>query len=227
MKNKKIIVFSHGFGSRKDDRGIFTSIAEKLPEFTPFMFNYSKFNKNLGILTVTSISNQVHHLKRVIDCAKQLYPSSDLYIIAHSQGCLVPSILCPDNVNKAVFLTPVTQFDDGLIMDYFSQITGASKNRWGNSIFPRRDGTKMIVPRIYWDDMQNLEPQLSYDDFCKKIPTSVIYASNDEVISAVSPEPIKSKYLYKSFTLNGDHAFSDKSDRAKMIKLVCELLNEQ
>jgi len=227
MEDKKIIVFSHGFGSRKDDRGIFTSITEKLPEFTTFMFNYSKFNKNLGTLTATSISNQVQHLKRVIDCAKQLYPGADLYIVAHSQGCLVAAMLCPTNIKKAIFLTPVSELNESLIMDYFTKRTGAVKNRWGNSIFPRRDGTKTIVPRSYWDEMASINPQNLYNGFCKKIPTSVIYADNDEVLNAVSPEPIKSEHLYKSFTLSGDHSFSKKNDRAKMVKLVCDLLNEQ
>jgi hypothetical protein len=112
-------------------------------------------------------------------------------------------------------------------MDFFSKHTGASKNRWGKSVFPRKDGSKTIVPREYWDDMATLRPQRSYDEFCKKTSTNVIYAKNDEVLNAVSPDKIKSKFVRQSYILSGDHAFSSKEDRTLMVRLVCDLMNDR
>jgi hypothetical protein len=41
---KHIIIYSHGFGVRKDDNGLLSYIAEHLPEVESVLFDYYNIN---------------------------------------------------------------------------------------------------------------------------------------------------------------------------------------
>ena len=43
--NGHIVIFSHGFGVRQDDCGLFTAIAKQLPNVEPIMFDYNHFDE--------------------------------------------------------------------------------------------------------------------------------------------------------------------------------------
>jgi len=56
---KQIVVFSHGFGVQKDDRGLLSSIAEALPEVESVLFNYFKVDEIKKTLTTCPFSTQI------------------------------------------------------------------------------------------------------------------------------------------------------------------------
>ena len=43
--SEQVVVYSHGFGVRKDDRGLFTDIAAALPEAESVMFDYGSWDE--------------------------------------------------------------------------------------------------------------------------------------------------------------------------------------
>jgi len=100
MKNKKhIIIFSHGFGTKKDDRGLFAGengISEVLKDTENVLFNYNKVNKENGVITISPLSKQIKILEEKINEAKSKDATID--IIAHSQGCLPVAILSPSGI---------------------------------------------------------------------------------------------------------------------------------
>ena len=52
MQNKKhIVIFSHGFGVRKDDLGLLTDIALAIPEVESILFDYYDVDQKNKILT--------------------------------------------------------------------------------------------------------------------------------------------------------------------------------
>ena len=54
----KYLLFSHGFGVKKDSRGMFTEIAENFPNYTPVMFDYNVINEETNEVTVEPYSKQ-------------------------------------------------------------------------------------------------------------------------------------------------------------------------
>lgn len=51
MLMKRVIVYSHGFGVRKDDRGLMTDIAHALPGYEHILFDYNDFNEAANEMT--------------------------------------------------------------------------------------------------------------------------------------------------------------------------------
>jgi hypothetical protein len=48
-KNNHIVIFSHGFGVGKDDRGLFTDIADSLKNVESVMFDYNDIDEAKNI----------------------------------------------------------------------------------------------------------------------------------------------------------------------------------
>jgi hypothetical protein len=64
---KHIIIYSHGFGVRKEDRGLFTAVAKAVPDAQHVMFNYNPINESANTVTVAPIDEQVRKLKKVLN----------------------------------------------------------------------------------------------------------------------------------------------------------------
>ena len=86
--NKHIIIFSHGFGTRKDDRGLLTDIADGFSETQSILFDYNGVDEKENILTVRPLSQQARMLNEVIGKTRFENENATIDIIGHSQGCL-------------------------------------------------------------------------------------------------------------------------------------------
>ena len=118
----KKILFVHGFGVKRDARGMFTDIAANLPNFSPVNFDLNTIDENEN-LVVSNFSSQVETLK---DIWKKESADHEVYIIAHSQGCLVTAIADLPGITKTFFLAPPTNFNVE-ILDYFKAKTGTEQ----------------------------------------------------------------------------------------------------
>ena len=98
-----IVIYSHGFGVRKDDRGLFTDIAAALPGATHRMFDYNRRDETTGNLTVAPLAEQVGMLRNQIEKARADTPGAIIDLICHSQGCIVAALLAPRDVRKTLF----------------------------------------------------------------------------------------------------------------------------
>ena len=64
--NKHIILYSHGFGVRKDDRGLFTDIANSFTDVDNILFNYNIYDVNQNSLRVSSFTQQSKILAKIL-----------------------------------------------------------------------------------------------------------------------------------------------------------------
>ena len=48
-KTLHIVIFSHGFGVRKEDRGLFTAIYRAIPDIKGVMFDYNPINEKSNL----------------------------------------------------------------------------------------------------------------------------------------------------------------------------------
>ena len=64
-----IIIFSHDFGVRKHDRGLFTAVARTMPDATSILFDYYPINDESNTLTAKPLGEQARKLRKVINAA--------------------------------------------------------------------------------------------------------------------------------------------------------------
>jgi len=113
MESKKhIVIYSHGFGVRKDDLGLFTDISESIPEVESILFDYFEVDEGQKTLTVCPFSVQAEKLNKMVKEARLSNPEAIIDLICHSQGTLVAAMARPEGIRKALLISAV--FDIGL-----------------------------------------------------------------------------------------------------------------
>ena len=184
--SKHLIIYSHGFGVRKDDRGLFTDIAAALPDVQHIMFDYNKVDEAANTLTVAALDVQTQKLLDVIAKARAEHPDAIIDLIAHSQGCVVAALAKPQGIRKTIFAAPPTQVLDTehKIKDICEQY-GISFTKTDTIRIPRKDGSVTIIPPDYWRVRDSLDAQSMYNEFAKQTSLTVITATEDEVLGSV------------------------------------------
>jgi len=220
MKDEQIVVFSHGFGVKKDDRGLFTDIADGL-DVRSVMFNYNEIDEKQNTLTVFPLSKQAEKLGDILDSLRG--ESSKVSLVCHSQGCVTASLLKPQSIHKAIFLTAPDKLSVEKMRKVFGSRGGSSINIDGISKLARRDGSTTIVPAEYWQEIKNVDPIVLYNDFAEAVELILVNANQDEVIGDTDFEGLSPNI--KTISLDANHDFTDDA-RSKVIEAVrMELVN--
>jgi len=183
MMEEWTVIFSHGFGVEKDDRGLFTDIATGLPAaIKKILFDYNEVDHLANTLLVRPILTQAKILKGQIDSALAS-GAQKVIIVGHSQGCIVAAMTdLPSEVVGLIFLAPPVAFDLERSMNTFKSRPGTIIDLEGESRLARRDGSITIVPSAYWRERSELDVTLSYDRCAKGRKFVIIQAMNDEVL---------------------------------------------
>jgi hypothetical protein len=200
-----IIIYSHGFGVMKDDRGLFTDVADMLPGFHHVMFDYNTFDETHNILTATPLDIQATILNEKTAKTRAQFPSSRISIIAHSQGCVVAAMAAPHDVDNTIFLAPPTQFL-GIKRHKLAERPGTVIKPDGTIYYPRRDGSTTIIREDYWKSREGIDPISLYNALAKTTHLTIITATNDEVLSATDFSGLVDKI--KIIELPADHDFT-------------------
>jgi len=207
MDNQKhIIIFSHGFGVKKDDRGLLTDIAKAFPESITYLFDYFDVDEENMTITIRPFTEQMNKLDSVYKKAKETYPDAIIDIIAHSQGTLIPALLKPLGIRKTVLLTPV--FDMGIerTLKRYGSDPDTQINLEGISRLRKLDGYIRYVPKEYWIERKDLKPFDSYNDYALNTNLVVINANQDNILGNADTSQLNSNI--KVLNLDGDHEFS-------------------
>lgn len=182
---KHIVVYSHGFGVRKDDRGLFTDIAAGLHDAQPIMFDYNEVSETA--ITVAPLDAQAEKLLQVIADVRSKYPDAVVDLICHSQGCIVAALACPEGVRKTIFTAPPVQMlgterkIKEICKRYDITFTKEDTVR-----IPRKDGTTTIIPPEYWRVRDGLDAQNMYNILAERTELIIVTATEDEVLGKVN-----------------------------------------
>jgi len=179
---EKVIIFSHGFGVRKDSRGMFTEIAEWFPNYNCILFDYNQLPDE-NTIVVSSLSDQAKELEVVLADHVKQNPNAKFSIIAHSQGSIPAALVIQGNIDRIVLLAPSMSKDINKSIKYFMQYPGTHIDLEGESVLERRDGSRTIVPKEFWQDRQKYEPIDLYNQLTQKYKTTIVFADQDEVVS--------------------------------------------
>lgn len=217
------IIFVHGFGVKKDARGIFTDIQKSFAEdknFENIKFIFTDLNiiqKN-GDLILNTLENQAEIMQKVYDREKE---NSEIYIVAHSQGCVVATLCNLESLKKTFFLAPPTNNDLQKSIDRMKQRSGTIINLETDSIVERADGSKTIIPASYWKSREKLFYLDCYKNFSEKVGKEnleIILAKQDEIVS--NDKILELEKMGDVIEIDGDHNF--KNNRLRLAEIIRE-----
>lgn len=222
MPNKKhIIIYSHGFGVRKDDRGLLSDIAESLSEVESILFDYFDINEKDKTITMCPFSVQIRMLNKAIQEARLANPDAVIDLICHSQGTIAAALAKPNNIRKTILLAPVFDMSLQRTINRYRSNPQTHIDLNGISTLPPVDELTRIVPAQYWLERQNLKTFEEYNSFAAKTEMIVIQANQDEILPKVDLRELSPKI--KLIALDGNHGFHV-PDRARLLAVIKELL---
>ncbi len=222
MQPKHIIIFSHGFGVRYDDRGLLDDLASAFPEAESILFDYFIVDEVNHTLTITPLSEQVKMLNNVINKARENNPEAVIDLIGHSQGTVIAALAKPTGIRKSIMTAPVFDMRIERTIERHTKNPGSEINLNGLSKLRPLDGYTRIVPAEYWNERKNLPPTFSlYNEFAKHTELIMINAKQDDVIGSADLTGLSSDI--KVIALDGDHGFHDVARAGLKLKVI-ELL---
>jgi hypothetical protein len=224
MNKNHIIIYIHGFGMQKDDRGLLTGIADVFPDSINILTDMNSIDVENKTLTVEPITKQVQTMNEVLERIKADYPDAHIDIVAHSQGSVIASLMKDiPQTSKIIFLAPSFDFDRERTASVFTSREGTVLDFDGTSTFIRRDGSTTYVPKEYWTDRDQYNPVELFKTLSEKNKIHIILAEGDDLVrnSAVKDFDNNPNVTYE--TLPGNHNF-DHEARAELLKRIKELL---
>ncbi len=219
-----IVLYSHGFGVRRDDRGLFTDISTELSDSDHIMFDYNSFDDSSRTLIVTPLDKQAEILRAQYKKVKAEHPEATIDLICHSQGCVVAALAKLPDVRKTIFLAPPSRFLGAEAkIKQMSERAGTIVD--GNTVsYPRRDGSTTIIKPDYWESRDKIDDPISlYNSLAETTELMVINAKQDEVLgetdfSKLSPE-------VHTVELNANHDFTNQA-RSELVTTVRGILSD-
>lgn len=218
-----IVIFSHGFGVRQDDRGLFTDIVEHLPGVTPILFDYNRSDDQDNTLYASPFDQQVEKIQKVYRETRQAYPDATFDLIAHSQGCIIAAMAKLEGIRRTIFLTqPDNNFGrniDAKIEDMLQRNMrpGTKVLADGSISYPRRDGSTTIIPTAYWESRRDVDALSYYRAFAQQTDLVIIQAKQDEVLGETDFSSLAD--LADVIAIDSDHDFQEHA-RKTLLELV-------
>jgi hypothetical protein len=220
-----IIIFSHDFGVRKTNRGLFTAIASAFPQSQSVMFDYNPINDESNTLTVKPFYDQALKLRKVINAARVEYPNAILDLVCHSQGCIVAGLVKPRGIRKVIMLTPPDDMSLSTVVEQLGADSETIIDVTARTRLARSDGSTTVIHPEYWLGLAGIEPVKLYNRLARFTKLRIINAKQDEVLGKVNFEGIDPTVSLVS--LDGNHYFDDEADRARVIYILKKELAEE
>lgn len=222
MITDKIILYSHGFGVKKDDRGLFTDIAGSLDNFQHVMFDYNQIDEGSDTLTVTPLHEQADMLKAQYSTLRGKYPDAMIDLVCHSQGCVVAGLADLSGVRKTILLAPPTRFlgSEEKLRQMSEREGTVIKD--GVVSYPRRDGSTTIIKQDYWQSRDEIsDPIALYNHLSEDTEVTIIEALNDEVLGESDYSSLSDAAAH--IRQNANHDFTNEA-RSALLNTIGQVL---
>ncbi|MDD3284348.1 MAG: hypothetical protein PHZ07_02020 [Patescibacteria group bacterium] len=222
-KNQKhIIIFSHGFGVLKDDRGLFTELSKGFlqDKIESVMFDYNEIDYDKKEITVKPFSEQAKILQKVINETVKDNPDSIIDIITHSQGAVMVALAKLEGIRSVIILAPFFYTDIHNIMERYTKNSSNEINFSGTSKRLRSDGTTTIIPASYWTERFATDIYKLYNDLALTTDLTIINAGEDEIMDKRDLSKI---FNAKIINIHGNHDFSGES-RKNLVSFVEDII---
>jgi hypothetical protein len=213
-----IVIFSHGFGVRKEDRGLFTAIAGSLPGAKNILFDYNPINEASNTLTAKPLDEQARKLRKVINSTRAEHPGAIIDLVCHSQGCVIAGLVKPRGIRKVIMLTPPDVISEDVVARQLAARTGTAIDVAVRTRLPRADGSTTVIHPEYWQSLAGIDPVKLYNKLARVTALRIMSARQDEVLGKVSFEGMDPGISH--VTLDGNHNFDDEESRKRLLYIL-------
>ena len=213
-----VIIYSHGFGVRKTDRGLFTAISKVLPDATSIMFDYNPVNEASNTITVKPLQEQALKLRKVINTARAEHPGAVIDLVCHAEGCVVAGLVKPRGMRKVIMLTPPADISVAKKVERLSARQGIDIDVTTRTRLPRSDGSTTVIHPEYWQGLAGIDPVQLYNRLARFTSLRIMNAKNDEVRGNVTFEGIDPRISFVTF--DGNHNFDDTECRERILYIL-------
>lgn len=186
MNANKNLLFVHGLGVDKDESGnYFVDVSNALTSnFRIVRFDFTGYGKSQGKQEEADYKKHSLDIQTILNWIKQKF-SSNTYILAHSMGTFVVSLLSPSDIIKTVF-TGIPNSDTTFIFEHLKKRIesrpGGKVDENGITIFPRTSGEIQKYGPNFWRVMKEFNPVKSITEFAKKTHLLIIHPKQDDVV---------------------------------------------
>jgi len=217
-KQKTIVIFSHGMGVRKDNRGLFTELAEAFGDrgIKSIPFNYDKFDPKTKEIFVGSFSDNSQTLQLIINKTFKEYPNSKIVIVAHSQGGITAALCDLKKVSQLIAVSPFFHTKMSDVLRRYSKNPQNQINLTGTTRRKRSDGTTTIIKAKYWKERFEIDPINKFNNAAVQTLLTLICPLQDEIMDYTDLKEIKRARI---INIDGDHDFS-KQYRKMLIEII-------
>lgn len=205
----KKVFFVHGFGVNKYARGLFTEIASALEskDFECILTDLNIVSDESNDITLNPLSVQAEILQKTFT---ENYTEGDsVFVVAHSQGCVVTAIADLPNIYNIVLITPPTNKDMLKTLEYFKNRPNTVINFEGESYITRGDRSRTIALPNYWADRKDIVYLDEYRKLSKRNNVTTIIANQDETVGNEAVGELEN--IGEVIKLDGDHNFTGES----------------
>lgn len=213
-----IVIFSHGFGVRKEDRGLFTAIYLAVPDIKAVMFDYNPINEKSNTLTAKPLNEQAHKLRHVINNTRAEFPGAIIDLVCHSQGCVVAGLVKPRGIRKVIMLTAP---DDISALTVAQQLGRGLESPIDISVrtrLARKDGSTTVIHPEYWDSLAGINVVKLYNNLARVTALRILSAKQDEVLGEAAFEGLSPSVSL--VRLDGNHNFDDEESRKRILYIL-------
>lgn len=212
----KYLLFSHGFGVKKDSMGMFTDIADSFSKYKRVMFNYNKIINDGAKTIVPSYKQQAKSLQKQINLIIKKDPRANITLIAHSQGCIVAGLINSRDVSQAILLAPPWSVSPKRAK--YRPNRKVLKN--GVVKITKKNGEIIILSARFILGLKRANPLKVYEKLSNSIPTTIIIASKDDI---VHNKEFNIPDSLSVVSVDGDHNFTGQY-RKGLIKALSEYI---
>lgn len=213
-----VVIYSHGFAVRKEDRGLFSAIAKALPDAKNILFDYNPINEASNTLTAKPLNEQALKLRKVINAARLENPDAVIDLVCHSQGCVVAGLVKPRGIRKIILLTPPAEISEAKMIERLGERLGVTIDPTVRTRLSRSDGSTTVIHPEYWQSLAGIDPIKLYNRLAKFTALRIMNARQDEVLGEVKFEGLDPRISL--VTLDGNHNFDDEESRKRILYIL-------
>ena len=214
LNSNKILIFVHGFGTDKNEGfNMFLDISNHFKsDFITIRFDLSGYGKSEGKDFEFQFQKAAGDVDSIIRFVKKQFKNKEIYILAHSLGTFVVSILSPQNIKKIIFTSIPNSNINFVIQNIKERINlkNGTINENDITIYPRTNGSIQKIGKDFWKTLKSFKPLEYIEDLTIKTDLMIFKPISDEIVGNKYFKEYKLIPNLKYCEILGDHNFTKK-----------------
>lgn len=229
---KEIIVFNHGFGTDKHERGIFDAIVEKLETETNnrafIRFSYSGYGQSEGKQEEKSLDTMADDLLTIWHFVDE-HKSKDAVVktLSFSMGNQILSKALSKNlfdIKTMICVNPANFKTREESKAKWDSRPGVKIDADNILHIPRADGSVTKIGQEFWDSIDPVSYRGNLTEAVEKYNSVLIRAIDDDVVDNAELTKLP---FNKIIEIHGNHNYTKPEDRKAFLNTVSEVINEK